>query len=947
MAKYMMTIATITGGIWLRQSIRDLVEFETRFSLMNATLRAKLPSTLNYLRDEIMQLSSSTGKSIIDITDTMTQFFGAGLKPTAKEGTFAYQKQLNDAMKIQELLSNSALATGESTENMMEAYIYAANALGRDSKQFETARYIMSLFGSTLDQGIGWMKEYGTQFVKFTMEAKQAGLSDAEMFATFAKMTRVMTPEVAGFTMSAFMRGMNDLPRQAQRAALKVQDIMKSTNLTGDQRKLVRQFDTREEWENIFFATNEKGEKVKKSYRALMADLQKIVTVVPNNTALFDVLFQGLSNNRVAKRGMQLLLEDSGFTDLFGENGLVDLVDKDLLDGTIMMEKIAGMQESFGTKWTKMWAAVKTETLKVTHALSPALSAFASVVHSKLTGEGIDNKSLAAYFGNARAEIEKIAPSLEPVIDGIEKMTYYIASGQFKRELNYVKGFVGELYSLSIAMKEIFMGFWNSPPMVWLREKLQGQEVLSLALTLVGYNAAKHMLMGLGTLFGTSLLSGIIGSEMAGALLGKTWATNALGLMTTGGLAATKWGAVGKILTSASIWAVVAAIIAGGIKMYMEGRENKRDKAVEDQIASGELHTRVKMVSKGTIAGLQDDKLIGQLNESLDKKMDFNRVDYAGQQKLAQILAPGKLKYNIPREWNKLGIHKDMSEITGGDMSPNQLIDRYGEDMALSIIGTLKEYASSQYDTGLFSALTGQMVDEGTNLAVGTGVSELINSLKLLNDISLGNTSSVLKLQQAYDLFTGAISAGDMPKATEALKEFNKLKFYVDPYKNTDLITSLQESIAVQLNTTTTELNDVNNQLAGINFDSALSGKEPDKEAEALYEKQGKLQTMLDELNKTQSFFDTEDMGKLREATQLSNEELSNINLGIAGMKRAIETNKLSFTPTIQVTLNVDGKSMWSNADSPASANYTGPGGLYTPFADNNQILNANFTPAY
>lgn len=82
--------------------INNYLPFDKQQALLENTLHAKNSDTKSLVKNQVWDVSSSTGKDSAEVAAAYTQLFSSGLAPTAKEGTKEYVAQLQEAKKVLE-----------------------------------------------------------------------------------------------------------------------------------------------------------------------------------------------------------------------------------------------------------------------------------------------------------------------------------------------------------------------------------------------------------------------------------------------------------------------------------------------------------------------------------------------------------------------------------------------------------------------------------------------------------------------------------------------------------------------------------------------------------------------------------------------------------------------------------------------------------------------------
>lgn len=400
--KRMMTLASVMLGVSAFQIGRSFLDFDRQFTLMNATLRAKLPETKKLIKDAMFESSGKSGIASAELTDSLNQLFSSGLAPTALEGTDEYIRQVEEVIKINEYLAMSAKATATPIEEMQKAYVYAANAFGFNLSNLEDTQKIMDLFANTLDTGLGWMKEYAPQFAKFGPEARQAGASVEEAFSVFAQLTTMFDPNMAGFIGGVIFRELNQTAKNITLGTNRITSALKDSGLSAKAQAFLRDFEKKGTWEDLFYSDEltDKGERKRRSFEETLKGFQKLMKSVTPGTDVYDALIYAMFGNIRQKKGMEFLLNGDNLENLFGEGGAVDK----MKTGGSMDEKIRELEASPSQKWDRFKVKVQNGFLQLFSDLDEEVN----MLFDKLLkwGEefGVQMKNLAKWLNSPESE---------------------------------------------------------------------------------------------------------------------------------------------------------------------------------------------------------------------------------------------------------------------------------------------------------------------------------------------------------------------------------------------------------------------------------------------------------------------------------------------------------------------------------------------------------------
>lgn len=605
------------GGIIAYKTLDGLKQFNTQFGLMNATLKAKLPETLNFLKSELLSASDRTGTAVETITDSLNQLFSSGFSPKAKEGTAAYKNELKDTLTVLEMLNKFSVSTQSNVLDMSTSLVYAANAFDLNAANIADATYLLDMFGTTLDTGIGWMSQYGDQFVKFAKEAKTAGATNEEAFAVFSKLTKTMNPEIAGFTTGNVFRTITKGAINASVSAERVTSQLKSMNeqLSGEQQKKLQEWTDPAKWAGVYF---EKGKK--KNFTGVIESMKELTNIFPDTDAANAVLATALATDIRAIRGIRELTSEAGgadFTDILKqmEEGskkteeLRNMYNKQL--GSLMTAQSqgyvsdkeyeinkAGLDQKFlealksagnitSEKWelyTKQnfaftWAVATTNMrnalIRASDAMAPAFDSIITSIFDIGEDGLLAGERIKRGFALAREQLKSTYPSLIPILDGLEKVvkwTMDVEGGQ-KAWKNLKSTFT--TISNSIA------GLWTTlqPFIEWVASN----PVVNLPIAIIGMNAARATI-----------------GELAGVF------TKSLMTSNTGQLSA-----IGKAISSGFLLAAIAGAGYIGIEMAKSYQNQVYTEQNEAQTGRLESFKKLSLAEQlralpSTLRGLQD-----------------------------------------------------------------------------------------------------------------------------------------------------------------------------------------------------------------------------------------------------------------------------------------------------------------------------------------------------
>lgn len=423
------------GWVLAWRAAANVYSFSKEYGLMSATLRQKSWEAKTQLQNDLLDISSRTGKTVEEVTKAMTQLYSSGLKPTAKEfnadGSVNanYLKQLKDVSEVTELIGKASLATGEDMVSLQNAVVYMSNAFGKSLSSPKDVKEVLNTLGATLDAGIGTMSQYSDQFSKFWPAAASAGIGMKEISAVFAGFTRIMNPELAGLVTKRFAEefssagryastGANILGRQMKQGLVKgtKEDMWLLKSLSG--KALVNMFSD-DKWQAR--SMTETIGMVAKAYDKLSSTSAKgafLDAIAPNDSmkkAWRELLSKREVNGKMTSGADEII--NSILPTFWGKEF-----------DTLMETKFNTANEGFNVKWDRFRRSMDNNITKVGLALSPAVGALFDVVSMKMQGQTIDQNALASLFAQAKTQIMATYPALAPVVGLMEQITKWMAS---------------------------------------------------------------------------------------------------------------------------------------------------------------------------------------------------------------------------------------------------------------------------------------------------------------------------------------------------------------------------------------------------------------------------------------------------------------------------------------------------------------------------------------
>lgn len=718
------------------KTIADLNTFTERFALMNATLGANLDSTKNRVKDALFDISTRTGKTVEEVTDGMTQLFSAWLMPWGAEGSEQYNKELDEMLEVQRKIVEFAKATDTEAREMGDALIYGANAFNLDPKNMEDMNYLMNLFAGTLDTGIGTMAEYSQQFVKFSKEAKQAGLSNEETMALFSRTTKTMTARFSGFTVGSFTRMMNNLGatvRQGKNALKRDLDDVSITNLfkEGDMDVLSNLLNSEGELIGLFTDANGEARWLEGTLRQVTMLLMKLKSEQARNT-----LLNALGNNVNEKRIWDDMLTGWWQSDIFWEGGILDVL-KNAQDVDLAQQKIDWVFMAFSTKLSQLRQWVRNTFLKTADDLSPALWVIVDMWLALVTWVQLPAERASAAFNTARKNVEGMHPWLTRVVDMMEEFYHYANSEEGARMFDsVVTGLEGIGNLLYQTMKIIGKIAWD--PTV--------QALMNWA--------AKNPVQ--------AIVGGIFTKNVIGQMM--WWAWPLLAQAFVGSLkplwpGKLMWQSFGWALLRLSVWGAIAYTVWTGIGMLIERSfEKKADeltaKMEADSKINGEITKLYWALKRGELHGEDRTRAIAKIDEYLWTKHDISNLkrnaDFRNElRNFYKDNTEGRTSL-----WDREGF---VREVFKNDFSYNSLAERYWEEFAQKLMEFTSGYINKNAHKRRISNKDQELMSETVNLSHSASIGKLMSdnwvymSESLMSSVSDGQAQNMSVMKSIDD----------------------------------------------------------------------------------------------------------------------------------------------------------------------------------------------------
>lgn len=551
-----------TWSIISGKAFYDLKNYSEAMAFFNATIKNDSVEATKELRDEFMKTSEKIWVWVDKVILSGQRLASSGLAPSASKWTKEYQDQLQNLIKINEMVWKSAALTGSSLQETVDWYVYMSNAMGRNPASEENARYVLDMMSAIQDYGSGDLREYNAQYSKFLLLAKQLKMSDAESLWIFTRMTKTMSPMMAGHVVKSFSSDMLDMAQNAWQAANKVNFVLNkvkkgSLHLTPDELKELQRYDTTDEWNEVLYNKDANWNKVPKNLQGIMDAVRNMFKNFKTEYAR-DSVMSALFQNQNTRKFLLDIMVDENYKDL--QWIIWNLEEKGLWTGEYLNKKWNIYEKNFWTQWNRAWESWKNFAIWALDEIAPAFWAVFQSISQALNGEGVDG-GLAKWFDEARKNIEKTYPALKPVVDLLEKMFYWIKDWRAKETFQWIANILSWVATSIWIIADWFAKFQSTINYIWNLLWLTGggKWALTIWLTIWGYALLKTMLIGLGWVMATSLTSGILTASV-GTAIGTSIATTLV--------AFAGWAAIG-----AAIWAWAGYAYMKWIEKYKAAKD--------------------------------------------------------------------------------------------------------------------------------------------------------------------------------------------------------------------------------------------------------------------------------------------------------------------------------------------------------------------------------------
>jgi len=654
--KYASVFATATLGLGLWKVMSDFSSFSGTFDLMNATLKAKMPETISMVKAGLFDISNSSGKQIEEINDAFTQLLSSGMMPTAAEGTAEYTAQMEEALAVQQKLAESARATGENVRLLWDATVFAANSLGLDIRNLEDVDHIMNIFASTLDVGIGTMSQYSGQFSKFVKEAKQAWMSEWEMFWIFAKLTKVMDPEMAGFTTAWFARFFNNLWNEARQGAQNIARNIKWGWWTKGELNILEGMDTQGEFEDkLYYHVNEQGQKVKNSFTEVIANIQSTLAQAPQWSKLYDTLLGSIGNDIVVRKALANIANDKDLGDL---REMMTNIQK-WIDEKAMAKKIETMNDSMSVKMAQFKTTMRNRMTETADAMAPAIWVLMDMLSGAFWADSnLNDEYIWKAFAQARQNLAVMAPAMIPVLDALEKFIGFMRSDEWTRFVDSImKGF-SALWSMLMTVWKTLGAILANPMFLALMNTLAANPML-IAWGMFWANLLRTMWGGWWGIWAPS-------TSWAGFFWNYAW----------GGML--MWNSFMGTISKSLAWAWIAYAIGGVlwnlIEQYTDDQIKKVEASLKEAKETLTVAKELAKIRKWEITWDAASDVLNKADAELSKNMNISPA------MLHNVLASSVMKWKSYEQ-----IQAATSQLQGAGVSSANMTAMFGTEWAVQL----------------------------------------------------------------------------------------------------------------------------------------------------------------------------------------------------------------------------------------------------------------------
>lgn len=338
---------------------------------------ATTPEAKAMLKQQVLQTSSSTGIAATEYAKWYAQLISSAAFSPWQVGSKDYTANLQAAGNVASQLALSAKATGTDAREYMDAITYTANAAHLDLKQQANLTRVQDIMAYAQKMGKGTMGEYSQAFAKFIPDIGSAGMSLEDAAWTYAALTNVYSPQMAGTAMQHFMKLKSTAPVAQQYMSTRLETLSGggTQQIVADAEDNATLMALRGKWvRNMWFDSKWNAKDYKEILKGISDEYAKLHT--KEAQWLFKSLFS--KNDMSTQRVLSLITGTA--TDENGNPIAGTAWSKVISD--IIWGKIAGTNQmnidnlntSISWKWDKMTETWKNGMIWFVTSAEPALN---------------------------------------------------------------------------------------------------------------------------------------------------------------------------------------------------------------------------------------------------------------------------------------------------------------------------------------------------------------------------------------------------------------------------------------------------------------------------------------------------------------------------------------------------------------------------------------------
>jgi ElaB/YqjD/DUF883 family membrane-anchored ribosome-binding protein len=570
------------AGLSVAKTVENVKEFSASFGLLNATIRMKMPESVNLVKKGLFDISASVWENVKSVTDSMNQLLSSGVVPKATEGTAEWKSQMQDILRIQKQVSEGSMGMWETSDRIVEAGVKFINSSWWDVNSPAAWKDAMSYMSATLDRWVWFMTSYTNQFAKFNLPAKQIWWDQSDTLSLFARFTKLTSANRAGlWTQNVVKFAERAVPeansmRVQQKVARKI--LSNSAWWVNDADYKTVTALPQSTFADFFVDKNWKTRWMVDMLERINVVYSSIQSKVAKATFLTEITW---GNSRV-KAWLQASLE--GLSDIREmSKGIRDEQER----GAIATEKYAIMHDTFASAYNRFTNRINLWMTKSVDALTPAISSVLSLMSVPLWGPWQSIWDIADAFWKTRQNVMALNPSLMPVVDKMEELAMWMNSSAGAQRFSNIKdAAVGIASAIGWAVT-----------MLW---KFAANPAVAAILKFIG----EHPATAVAGLFAKNLIWEMAGGSMVRALVGGSWPGSAWGMM----WASLLWTLAGSTL----IWVALAWVFIAAVYEWRQNTIGARYKQRESDVKynSSALWQVNKAINSGSVWDLEAAKNI-------------------------------------------------------------------------------------------------------------------------------------------------------------------------------------------------------------------------------------------------------------------------------------------------------------------------------------------------